>query len=192
MSAHASLSGVRSHSCGPHWPATSHFVVEPGLPKLYVATCNGVELRSTDAADHGRDLAVLARASTIANEAWRCREDGEGCTFFANKDGSPERGYVSGVRGYETIFSVQADDSNDVYADCRQNDYPALYANVVMKLLCLASMGEGATVGCWIHGGKRYIDIGFVFDNATDCMDFAESNEQLAIYDLNCGVEIKV
>ena len=189
---HAGNSGIKLQSCGENFPIRSFRIGRPNLPDVRVATFAGVELRTTAYHAHVRHTDILVRAKYIADAAWECRADGDGCTFYAYKTGSPVSGYCVSIAGQETKLVIDDYDENDLYADCKVRDYDPIVADVVGKLVRNIFRQPTACIGCWVHDGYRYLDVTRVIHDLDNALNFARDNGQLAIYDLSSGTEITV
>jgi len=189
LSGHVGTSGIQSHSCGPHYPVVSYSGRRDGRP-IMVATFEGVELVSDDHATHAADMDCMKYAEQISNAFWACRADWDGCTFYADRAGSPNSGYCVGLAGQETIVDRLPYDENDAYKDCRKSDYPTIFADVLGKLIRNGGTGSNNCIGCWVHGGRLYIDVSTVCDDYATAVELGRRNNQIAIYDLNQGTEI--
>ena len=189
---HNGNSGIQNHSCGPHYPVRSYIIGRVGRPDIHVATFGGVELKTCDRNGHAADMDCLVRAKVIADAAWKCRNDGDGCSFYADRDGSPDSGYCVGLSGQETIVDIDDYDVNDLYADCKIRDYNPIFADVVQKLVRNGGTGSDVCIGCWVHNGQRYLDVSVVCADFDDAERLGNANDQIAIYDLNNCLELKL
>ena len=184
---HASKSGIQTHSCGQFYPIRSHAIGRPGGLEL-VASYSGCELRSNDPDVHQDHLTILSRVKRIADAAWRCRAEGDGCSFYVGHDDVvPSTGYSVGIAGFETRVAVEDYDKSDVYADCKVGDYEPIFKDIFDKIQKMDLSDDSLCLGCWVHRGVRYLDICSIVDDIGDAMDIGRANNQIAIFDLaNC------